>query len=120
RPADARVTKTHDGNALIHTHLIADILDVSRIVSGKLHLDVRPIELASPITAALDTVRPAADAKGLTLLSSLEPAAMPVSAGPDRLQQVVWNLLANAIKFTPRGGRVELRLRRADTHAEIV
>ena len=116
----ARAIETIDRNARVQTQLISDILDVSRIVSGKLHLDVRPIELASAITAALDTVRPSADAKGLSLLSSLEPAAMPVSADPDRLQQVVWNLLANAIKFTPRGGRVELRLRRADTHAEIV
>jgi PAS domain S-box-containing protein len=115
-----RAIETIDRNARVQTQLISDILDVSRIVSGKLHLDVRPIELASAITAALDTVRPSADAKGLTLESSLEPAAMPVSADPDRLQQVVWNLLANAIKFTPRGGRVELRLRRVNTHAEIV
>jgi signal transduction histidine kinase len=92
----------------------------SRIVSGKLHLDVRPLELAATIAAVLDTVRPSADAKGVTLVSTLEPTAMPVSADPDRLQQVVWNLLANAIKFTPRGGRVELRLRRANSHAEIV
>jgi PAS domain S-box-containing protein len=115
----SRAIETIDRNARVQTQLISDILDVSRIVSGKLHLDVRPVELASAITAALDTVRPSADAKGVTLVSSLEPAAMPVSADPDRLQQVVWNLLANAIKFTPRGGRVELRLRRADSHAEM-
>jgi PAS domain S-box-containing protein len=115
-----RAIETIDRNARVQTQLISDILDVSRIVSGKLHLDVRPVELASAITAALDTVRPSADAKGLSLVANLEPATMPVSADPDRLQQVVWNLLANAIKFTPRGGRVELGLRRADTHAEIV
>jgi PAS domain S-box-containing protein len=115
-----RAIETIDRNARVQTQLISDILDVSRIVSGKLHLDVRPLELAATIAAALDTVRPSADAKGVTLVSTLEPTAMPVSADPDRLQQVVWNLLANAIKFTPRGGRVELRLRRADTHAEIV
>jgi PAS domain S-box-containing protein len=116
----ARAIETIDRNARVQTQLISDILDVSRIVSGKLHLDVRPVELASTIAAALDTVRPSADAKGVTLVSSLDTAALPVSADPDRLQQVVWNLLANAIKFTPRGGRVELRLRRADSHAEIV
>jgi len=116
----ARAIETIDRNARVQTQLISDILDVSRIVSGKLHLDVRPLELASTIAAALDTVRPSADAKGVTLESSLETTALPVSADPDRLQQVIWNLLANAIKFTPRGGRVELRLRRADTHAEIV
>jgi PAS domain S-box-containing protein len=116
----ARAIETIDRNARVQTQLISDILDVSRIVSGKLHLDVRPLELAATIAAALDTVRPSADAKGVTLLSTLEPTAMPVSADPDRLQQVVWNLLANAIKFTPRGGRVELRLRRANSHAEIV
>jgi PAS domain S-box-containing protein len=116
----ARAVETIDRNARVQTQLISDILDVSRIVSGKLHLEVRPLELASTIAAALDTVRPSADAKGVTLVSTLEPVAMPVSGDPDRLQQVVWNLLANAIKFTPRGGRVELRLRRANTHAEIV
>ena len=116
----ARAIETIDRNARVQTQLISDILDVSRIVSGKLHLDVRPLELAATIAAALDTVRPSADAKGVTLASMLEPVAMPVSADPDRLQQVVWNLLANAIKFTPRGGRVELRLRCSDTHAEIV
>ena len=116
----SRAIETIDRNARVQTQLISDILDVSRIVSGKLHLDVRPVELASAIGAALDTVRPSADAKGVQLESSLEAAAMPVSADPDRLQQVVWNLLANAIKFTPRGGRVELRLRRVATHAEIV
>jgi PAS domain S-box-containing protein len=116
----ARAIETIDRNARVQTQLISDILDVSRIVSGKLHLDVRPLELASTIAAALDTVRPSADAKGVTLESSLEPTAVPVSADPDRLQQVIWNLLANAIKFTPRGGRVELRLRRANSHAEIV
>src|SRR6185295_7729718 len=84
----ARAVQTIERNARVQTQLISDILDVSRIVSGKLHLDVRPIELATAITAALDTVRPSADAKGLALLSSLEPAAMPVSADPDRLQQV--------------------------------
>jgi PAS domain S-box-containing protein len=119
-PATAtRAIETIDRNARVQTQLISDILDVSRIVSGKLHLDVRPLELAATIAAALDTVRPSADAKGVTLVSTLEPTAMPVSADPDRLQQVVWNLLANAIKFTPRGGRVELRLRCAGTHAEI-
>ena len=116
----ARAIETIDRNARVQTQLISDILDVSRIVSGKLHLEVRPLELASTIAAALDTVRPSADAKGVVLVSSLEPAGMPVSGDPDRLQQVVWNLLANAIKFTPRGGRVELRLRRANTHAEVV
>jgi PAS domain S-box-containing protein len=116
----ARAIETIDRNARVQTQLISDILDVSRIVSGKLHLEVRPLELASTIAAALDTVRPSADAKGVALVSTLDPAAMPISGDPDRLQQVVWNLLANAIKFTPRGGRVELRLRRADTHAEVV
>jgi signal transduction histidine kinase/ActR/RegA family two-component response regulator len=100
-----------DKNARAQAKLIEDILDVSRIITGKLRLEPRPIELDTVIRAALEVVRPAADAKAIHLSSALECRA-PVSGDPDRLQQVAWNLLANAVKFTPEGGKVSIRLTR--------
>ena len=107
-------------NARAQSQLIEDLLDVSRIVTGKLKLDVRPLMLGPVVEAALDTIRPAAEAKGVRVQSVLDPGAGPVLGDPDRLQQVVWNLLANAVKFTPRGGRVHVSLRRVDSHVHVV
>ena len=119
-PATAeRAIETIDRNAKAQSQLISDILDISRIVSGKLRLNVRPVDLLPVLEAALDTVRPAAEAKGLALNAVLDPAAGPVSGDPDRLQQIAWNLLSNAIKFTARGGRVQMRLSRVNSHVEI-
>jgi PAS domain S-box-containing protein len=106
-------------NSKMQSRLIEDILDVSRIITGKFSLDVRPVELVSLIEAALEAVRPAADARMIELRAALDPQVGPVSGDPHRLQQVIWNLLSNAIKFTPRGGRVEIRLERADSQAAI-
>jgi signal transduction histidine kinase/CheY-like chemotaxis protein len=111
--------ETIDRNARAQGRLIEDILDFSRINAGKLRLDVRPVELIDVINEAVDVVRPAADAKGLRLNCVLDPNVGLVSGDPDRLQQVVWNLLSNAVKFTPRGGRVQVRLQRANSHAEL-
>jgi PAS domain S-box-containing protein len=116
----ARAMETIDRNAKAQNQLINDILDVSRIITGKLHLAMQPLELAPVVEAALDTVRPAAEARNIRLEATLEPAAGTLSGDPDRLQQVVWNLLSNAIKFTPKGGRVQVRLRRVDAQAVIV
>jgi CheY-like chemotaxis protein len=99
---------------------VEDVLDVSRIVSGKVRLDVQPVELPLIVDNAVATVQPAADAKGVHLHTIIDPRAGPVSGDPDRLQQVVWNLLSNAVKFTPRSGRVQIRLERVDSHIEIV
>ena len=107
-------------NANAQLQLIEDLLDVSRIITGKLRLDVKPVAPASVIEAAIDTLRPAAEAKGIRLQPILDPRAGPVSGDPDRLQQIVWNLLSNAVKFTPRGGRVQVRLERVNSHVEIV
>jgi len=109
-----------DRNGRALTQLVSDLLDVSRIVSGKLRLETRAINLVSVVEAALDAIRPTADAKGIRLQSALDPRAGPVLGDPDRLQQVVWNLVVNAIKFTPRSGQVQVSLSRIDSHAAIV
>ncbi len=107
-------------NARSQAQLIDDLLDVSRIVAGKLRLDVAPVDVATVIDAALDAVRPAADAKGVHLQTVVDPRATPIMGDADRLQQVLWNLLVNAVKFTPRGGRVEITAGRVASHVEIV
>ncbi len=110
---------TIERNARAQAQIIEDLLDMSRITSGKLRLDVQPVDLVAIINAGLDTVRPAADAKGVRLAATLDPAAVPVAGDPSRLQQVLWNLLTNAVKFTPRGGRVQVVLHRVHSHVEI-
>ncbi|MDP9120311.1 MAG: ATP-binding protein, partial [Acidobacteriota bacterium] len=115
-----RARETIERNARAQNQLIEDLLDVSRIISGKLRLDVRQMDVAAVVEAALDVVRPTAGNKGVRLQSVLDPSAGPVAGDPDRLQQVVWNLLSNAIKFTPKGGRVMVRLERVNSHVEIV
>jgi signal transduction histidine kinase/CheY-like chemotaxis protein len=107
-------------SARSQNQLIDDLLDVSRIITGKMRLNVAPLNLGSVIEAAVETVRPAAEAKGIHLSALLDPVAETVSGDAERLQQVVWNLLSNAVKFTPNGGRVEVRLERANSHIEIV
>jgi PAS domain S-box-containing protein len=107
-------------NANAQVQLIDDLLDMSRIIAGKMRLDVRPVDLEAVIRAAIDAVRPAADSKEIRLQCVLDPRAVGITGDPDRLQQVVWNLLINAVKFTPRCGRVQVRLQRTNSHIEIV
>lgn len=106
-------------NARVQTRLIEDLLDMSRIISGKLRLEVQRLELVPVIKAAIDSVRPAAEAKGIALVEILDPQAGDLLGDPNRLQQVVWNLLSNATKFTPKGGRVEICLERVESLVEI-
>ena len=118
--ASARALEAIERNANAQVQLIDDLLDVSRVITGKMRLDVRPVDLPAVVDAALDAVRPAAAAKEIRLQSVLDPRAGPLTGDPNRLQQVVWNLLMNAVKFTPKGGRVQVHLQRVGSHVEIV
>jgi len=115
-----RAVETIYRNAKSQTQLVADLLDVSRIISGKLRLDVRTVDLIAIVNAAIDSIRPAAEAKGIVLQTMLDPAAGPIAGDADRLQQIVWNLLTNAVKFTPKGGCIQVNLQRVNSHVEIV
>jgi signal transduction histidine kinase len=105
--------------ARAQVRLIEDLLDMSRIISGKLRLEVQAVELVPLIQAAVETVRPAADAKGIRIERVLDPRDGPIKGDPARLEQVCWNLLSNAVKFTPPGGKVQVHLERIDSHVEI-
>jgi signal transduction histidine kinase/ActR/RegA family two-component response regulator len=108
-----------DRNAHVQAQLIDDLLDVSRIVSGKLHLEVRPLDLGSVTRAAVNVVQPAADAKGITLDYWAEPGLGAISADSARVQQIVWNLLSNAVKFTPHNGNIHIRVAQDDANATV-
>jgi PAS domain S-box-containing protein len=116
----AKALDTIERNARAQAQLVDDLLDVSRIITGKLRMDVRPSDPNSFIDAAVEAVRPAADAKGVRVQKVVDTAPISIPGDPVRLQQVVWNLLSNAIKFTPRGGRVQIRSERVNSHLEIV
>ena len=111
--------ETIDRNAKLQARLIDDMLDVSRIISGKLRLDAQPVDLTSVINAAVETLRPAAEAKQIRMYVTLDFGTGSVLGDPVRLQQVVWNLVSNAVKFVPKGGSVRASLRRVNSHLEI-
>lgn len=115
----AKAMATIERSAWSQVHVVEDLLDVSRMIQGKLSLNIRPIELILLITNVLDSFRPAAEAKNIQIESVLEPAASLITGDWDRLQQVIWNLLSNAIKFTPKGGRVQVDLTRVNSHVEL-
>jgi PAS domain S-box-containing protein len=114
-----RATEIIVRNARAQSQLIEDLLDISRVITGKLTLNVRSVELAQIIEAAMDSIRPAAEAKSIQLRARIDSRDNLVSGDPNRLQQIVWNLLSNAVKFTPRHGRVEVSLRRVDSNFQI-
>jgi signal transduction histidine kinase/CheY-like chemotaxis protein len=105
-------------NAQAQSHMVNDILDVSRIISGKLRLAVRPVDLAGVVSSAVDMIRPAAEAKHIRISTALTPHSIIVGDA-DRLQQVVWNLLSNAVKFTPKGGCVDVRVEPKDSQLAL-
>jgi PAS domain S-box-containing protein len=111
--------ETIERNARAQTQIVEDLLDMSRIISGKVRMDVGPVNLADVAAAAVEALRPAADARGLRLEVVLDPRTDIVSGDPARLQQVCWNILSNAVKFTPRGGKVQVVLARVNSHVEL-
>jgi len=115
----ARALEAIERSARAQARLVDDLLEVSRIIGGKLRLDLRPMRLASAIEAAIEAMRPAAAAKNIRVVTSLDPRIELIWGDPERLQQVVWNLVSNAIKFTPEGGRVDVRLECVDSHLEL-
>ena len=110
---------TIERNARVQTQLIEDLLDMSRIISGKLRLEIQRILPASVVEAAINSVKPAADAKEIRIETILDAHAGPIAGDPARLQQIAWNILSNAIKFTPKGGRVQVILRRVNSYIEL-
>jgi PAS domain S-box-containing protein len=116
----AHALETIERNTTSLTQMVEDILDVSRIVSGKIRLNVQPVDLPFVIHDAVATVAPAADAKRIRIQTVIDPRDAAVSGDPDRLRQIVWTLLSNAVKFTPKGGLVQVRLERVNSSVEIV
>jgi CheY-like chemotaxis protein len=116
----AHAIETIERNAKAQTDIIEDLLDVSRIITGKLRLEAGPVQLDSIIATALDGIRPTAQVKGIKIESSIDPSAGTVWGDPARLQQVMWNLLTNAVKFNSRGGSIEVRLQRASSHTQVI
>ncbi len=118
-PEVARGLEVIERNARAQTQIINDLLDMSRIMTGKVRLNVRPVSLPKVTAAALEAIRPAAEAKGIRLVAELDPSAEHVRGDPNRLQQVMWHLLTNAVKFTPAGGSVRVTSLRDDSHVEL-
>jgi PAS domain S-box-containing protein len=120
RASAERALLTIERNAKSQAHLVGDLLDASRIATGKLTLENRPVELMSIVEAAVDAVRPSVEAKNIRMQIVLEPWVGPFNGDQERLRQVVWNLLSNAIKFTPQGGLIEVRLERLEGKALLI
>jgi signal transduction histidine kinase/ActR/RegA family two-component response regulator len=114
-----KAIETIERNASSLAQIVEDVLDISRIISGKIRLNVQAVDFPQIVQNAVDAVTPAADAKGVRLQTAIDPQATPVSGDSERLQQVFWNLLSNAVKFTGRGGKVQTRLQRVDSHVEV-
>ena len=114
-----KAIQTIERNATSLGQIVEDVLDISRIVSGKIRLNVQAVELPDIVRDAIDAVTPAADAKNVRIERVLDPRASPISGDPERLQQILWNLLSNAVKFTNKGGKVQVRLERVNSHVEV-
>ncbi len=115
----AQGLETIERNASVQAQIIDDLLDMSRIISGKVRLDMQAIDLPTVLHESIETLRTTAEAKGVRLQVAVDPFAGPISGDPNRLQQVFWNLLSNAIKFTPKGGKIQILLERVNSEVEI-
>ena len=115
-----RAIATIERNARSQAQIVEDLLDISRIVNGKLRLNVQLFSPQLSVDAALEALRPAAQAKNISLQSVLDPSAGPITGDPERLQQIVWNLVSNAVKFTPKGGKVQLALKKVESNVQIL
>ena len=111
--------ETIERNARAQAQLVEELLDISRIISGKVRLDVQRVDLPAIVNTVVESMRPTADAKNHRMFKVIDPHVGPVTGDPNRLQQVVWNLLSNAIKFTPRGGKIQIFVQRISSHAEV-
>jgi PAS domain S-box-containing protein len=118
-PDHVKGLETIERNARVQAQIIGDLLDMSRIISGKVQLDVQRISLNEVINAAIDAIRPSAEAKRLRVRATLDTKLSPIRGDPNRLQQIFWNLLTNAVKFTPANGRIDVVLERVNSHVEI-
>jgi len=114
RAAEVILRNTH-----LHTQLIEELLDMNRILMGKLRLDLQTVDLSAIIEAAIESIEPSAAAKQVQIRRILDPRASAVRGDPTRLHRVIWNLLSNAVKFTPNGGLIEVSLSRVNSHVEI-
>ena len=106
-------------NAQAQVQIVEDLLDVSRIIAGKLHLEMKSVQVASVVEAAIESVRCLAESKDIRVITSFAEVTELVDGDPHRLQQIVWNLLSNAVKFTPAGGRIEIAVRNEEDNVEI-
>jgi PAS domain S-box-containing protein len=114
-----KAIETIERNATSLTQIVEDVLDVSRIVSGKIRLNVQPVDFPEIARNAIDAVTPAADAKNIRIETVIDPHAAPIAGDPERLQQILWNLLSNAVKFTGKAGKVQVRLERVNSYVEL-
>jgi len=114
-----RAVETVERNATSLTQIVEDVLDVSRIVSGKIRLDIKSIDLSRVVADSIESLMPAAEAKQVRLTTIIDPRAEPISGDADRIQQIVWNLVSNAVKFTPKGGVIQVKLERVDSHVAV-
>jgi signal transduction histidine kinase/ActR/RegA family two-component response regulator len=119
KAATANALESIERNARAQAQLVSDLLDISRVITGKLRINARPVDITNSLDAALDSIRPAAEAKQIQIEVERDPYATVITGDADRLQQVFWNLLSNAVKFTPRGGRVEVNVTRIDSQLEL-
>jgi len=117
--ATANALESIERNARAQAQLVSDLLDISRVITGKLRINARPVDITNSLESALESIRPAAEARQIQIEVEREPYATVVTGDADRLQQVFWNLLSNAVKFTPRGGRVEVKVARVDSQLEL-